>query len=145
MSSLLEALRSLKPITDDDKIMAILKELSELPPATAGQYFAQSHLGGGVYLYGGKAHPGFVVEYVQGHAGDDSVSTLFAANALFNDKTRYLKVREEAITEIARGYLALPSTIGIPDEGRGRTVRLNEMGLAQLADLLGKSKAVGVV
>lgn len=135
-STIIEKYKTLKPITDDETVHKMLQILVDTPQDQVGKYFGQSKKAGGFYLFEHDAFPGKVIEYLQGHAGDDSVTTLYEGHPIFHSRQALLEAREEIIGAIDHLLMAVPGTTVVQDHGRERQVFLNELGTAQLLDTL---------
>ena len=134
-NAILTKYRSINPLIDDATTDAMLKVLVEIPASAQQRFWIRSQAVGNVCIYTQDDHPGKVLEYVQG-SQEDSVTTLYSANGVFNDLSTLEKVRSDLINEIGAVLMRLPSTIGVMDQGRGRQVALKELGTAQLIDTL---------
>lgn len=135
MNHTLEKYRSLKPINDETTVNAMLTILVEIPPSLQESFWIRENDVGSLCLYENEMFPNKVLEYVQGSA-DDSVTTLYGPNPIFNSRQALIEARQELIAEIGRSLLALPSTVAVYDSGRERQVMLKELGTAQLYDVL---------
>ena len=136
MSNLvLEKYRTINPINDIATTDAMLRVLVEIPNERQEDFWIRSGEVGNICLYRNDNYPGFVLEYAQG-SRDDSVTTLYSDNGLFKSRQQVADMRKALIDEIGRVLLALPSTVVVYDGGRERESFLNELGTAQLFDVL---------
>jgi hypothetical protein len=111
-------------------------EMSTMDVHKQQQYWMRDPHIGNVFLYSNNSTcPGKFLEYVEG-VQDDSVSTLYQASQIFNEKSVFMKARLDLINEIAAKLMLLPSLVIVFDEGRQRNINLQEAGTAQLIDIL---------
>ena len=134
-NAILTKYHAITPLIDDETTDSMLKVLVEIPAHEQQRFWMRNQAVGNVCIYTSDAHPGKIIEYVQG-SQEDSVTTLYAANTIFNDLAVLEKVRSDLINEIGAVLMRLPSTIGVYDNGRGRQIALKELGTAQLMDTL---------
>lgn len=131
----LEKFRTLRPITDDQTVMAMLAILVNLSREQQRDMWFADKDSGRVCLFRHGEFPGKVLEYVWG-TKDDSVSTLYEEHPIFATRQALINARKEVRDEIGRLTLSLPSTIVVGDAGRGRDAYLYELGTAQMIDTL---------
>lgn len=132
---ILHKYRTLQPINDIATTDAMLRKLVEISNDRQDGFWIRDASVGNVCLYADLAHHGKMLEYTQG-SQDDSVTTLYEDNGLFETRQQVLDMRKDLIDEIGRVLLALPSTVVVRDGGREREVFLRECGTAQLFDIL---------
>lgn len=133
---ILEKYRDLRPVNDDAATNKLLTILTEIPHAQHQDFFAKSRNGGRLYLFRHESVPGKVIEYVPDYQQDSSVTTLYEEHPIFESRQRLIDAREEIISAIDRLLLAVPNTVTVGDEGRGKQFKLPELGTAQLIDVL---------
>ena len=123
-----------QPVKDDEAVMVFHKQITALPVERTKDYRVYDRLGGNCYIFSDSDYPDYVMEVVIGRSAEDSITSLYRANPIFNDRMAYINARKEMIMAIAAGFLAIPNSIAIPDAGRERDVMLSEHGTAQLVD-----------
>lgn len=132
-----------KPINDIAVTDGMLRILVEVPPEQQETMWFRDADAGSVCVFMHDNFPGKIIEYVQGSA-DDSVTTLYESDSLIADRARLKAARGELITEIGAVLMRLPSTVGVRDEGRERTLPLRECSTAQLMDLLAQATGTDI-
>jgi len=136
-NSVLHKYRTINPINDIAVTDAMLRVLVEIPNEQQEGFWIRDNEVGNICLYRNDAHPGKVLEYAQG-SQDDSVTTLYEDNGLFQSRQQLWDMRRDLMSEIGRVLLAIPSTVVVYDAGREREVFLRELGTAQLFDVLAR-------
>lgn len=127
--------RHLRPINDDQKTDAMLALLVKVPGERQNDFWIRGSDSGTLCLWENEAFPGVVLEYVQG-SQEDSVTTLYESCPMLATRQSLIDTRTSLINEIGALLMALPSTIAVYDGGREREAMLNELGTAQLIDVL---------
>ena len=134
-NSTLYKYRGIKPLNEPETTDKLLSILVDIPHHLQDRMWIRDNTGS-VCIFRHDSAPGRVIEYVQGSA-DDSVTTLYEDCPELSTMQAVLEARKELITAIGVATMAIPSTIAVRDEGRGRSeVPLRELGIAQLQDVL---------
>lgn len=131
-----EKYRSLHPVNEEAVTNAILQQMVNAPQRELGDFYAQDPKLGQFYLVRDSDHPGKVLEYVPDAQRDTSVTTLYLDHPCLATRQALLDARKEIIEAIERTCLAMPGTMTVGDQGRGKEFHLFELGTAQLLDVL---------
>lgn len=137
INAVIEKYRSLAVINDSDIAGRLEKVLADTPIEEMVDLFAHSSKGGMLFMLRHESAPGIVMEYVSDQANEQSVMTLYQDHPAFVSKQSLIDAREEIIAVIDRHFMAVPNTVTVVDEGRGKEYFLVELGTAQLLDVLG--------
>lgn len=86
-------------------------------------------------------YPELSAEGIVSTVGNDWIITTYLKNQVFADKAMWTQARQEAILELSRMMHALPGTVAIRDEERGRDLPLHELSTAQLLDMIDEVRA----
>jgi hypothetical protein len=136
MNIVLEKYKDLTPKNDEATTNLMWADLIGMSKQDQQRIWLRDGVVGDVCVYHkSPEYPDSILEYVQG-SKEDSVTTLYKGNSLFMDLSRLRDARKELITEIGAVLMAIPSHVTIYDEGREREAFLNELGTAQLVDVL---------
>ena len=139
--NLLEKYKHLEPVNDMNLVQQAWEQMVEMSMQEQQPYWVEDHDAGSIFLlgfYDTDSKQNYFLEYIKGktYPFDDSVTTLYRAAPEFGERQRLVDVRKEIISEIGRLFLSLPSVVTIFDQGRSREAHLNELGTAQLLDVL---------
>lgn len=137
-NAILTKYREVRPTFDESQVNTLQIELLKTTDAERINGFVRDDMGGTFCVFTDSAVPNRVLEYVKG-SEQDSVSTLYEnTSPIFSDLGALRMARRELIGEIGARLGRLPSTISVYDGGREREVALNELGTAQLMDVLAR-------
>lgn len=118
------------------RVTVIQEQVQKLSQDSKRLLFAQSTVGGGVFIYESKQFPNQILEIVAGVRADDLMSCLYEPHPMFNTPGEAIKAREELIQLLERMHMAIPGTLVIDDQGRGRKVELRELVTMQIVDMI---------
>lgn len=141
--------RHLAPVNDMAKVEEAWHHLVTMPPAEQKERSREHPEAGKVLLlplYDSDTKEHFFLEYVKcaDPANEDSVTTLYHNAPEFQTLEALIDTRKELILSVAQKFSALPSVMTVMDAGRNREAWLNELGTAQLLDILAMSTGTDV-
>lgn len=138
--------RSIVVVNDDVKALALSIALNKIPRAEHRPYFAGDHKTGFFYLFGpSDSVPDAVMETVMSPTGQDSVTSVYRFAPCFATPGELMRARGEVVAALAEKVGLSPEAIGIEDEGRGRTLGVNELAFGQLIDMLNEKTGSVIV
>lgn len=142
--------RHFAPVNDMGKIEEAWQYLVTMPPAEQKQRSREHPEAGKILLLplrDDQTDEWYFLEYVkcQEPVREDSVTTLYHNAPELHSLESLIEVRKELILAIAQRFVALPSTMTVMDAGRNREAWLNELGTAQLLDILAMSTDTDVL
>jgi hypothetical protein len=136
MSGILQKYTELVTIQDKNRIRAAQESTFKLDAAQLGAIAVENPGLGQILIVEVPGEPRAVLEVVINGAMKDSVSTLYVAHPLFNNRQAYMDARAELVTLINDFGDAGEAGVAINCPLRKRKAHMRDLGFAQLLDLV---------